>query len=152
MMSKKRLLTLTLPLTLILFILFTKWWIVDVIDGSDCVTYGFPLIYKAPAFHTSLAQQFFILEFLVDFLVYFLIVSTLLLLIDKFWIKIKLSKKPLIIINTIAILLFGIEASFATVFETSFSIKRDFDIEVKQTGFKFYFSEEERNIYHKLHQ
>ncbi|MBZ4036924.1 hypothetical protein K6T82_19300 [Flavobacterium sp. 17A] len=145
-MSKQRLVTLTLPLTIILFILFTKWWIVDVIDGSDCVTCGFPLIYKAPAFHTSLAQQFFILEFLVDFLVYFLIVSTLLLLIDKLWIKIKLSKKPLIIIYTIAILLFGIEASFVTVFETSFSIKRDFDIEVKQTGFKFYFSEEERNI------
>jgi hypothetical protein len=152
MMSKQRLVTLTLSLTIILFILFTKWWIVDVIDGSDCVTYGFPLIYKAPAFHTSLAQQFFILEFLVDFLVYFVIVSTLLLLIDKFWIKIKLSKKPLVIIYTIALILFGIEASLATVFETSFSIKRDFDIEVKQTGFKFYFSEAERNIYHKLHQ
>ncbi|WP_281235241.1 hypothetical protein [Flavobacterium gelatinilyticum] len=152
MMSKKRLLTLALPLALILFILFTKWWIVDVIDGSDCVTYGFPLIYKAPAFHTSLAQQFFILEFLVDFITYFFIVFTLLFLIDKFGLKIKLNKKPLIIIYTIAIILFGIEASFATVFETSFSIRRNFDIEVKQTGFKFYFSEEERNIYHKLHQ
>lgn len=152
MMSKKRLLTLALPLALILFILFTKWWIVDVIDGSDCVTYGFPLIYKAPAFHTSLAQQFFILEFLVDFITYFFIVFTLLFLIDKFGLKIKLNKKPLIIIYTIAIILFGIEASFATVFETSFSIRRNFDIEIKQTGFKFYFSEEERNIYHKLHQ
>lgn len=152
MISKKRLLTLALPLTLIFFILFTKWWIVDVIDGSDCVTYGFPLVYKAPAFHTSLAQQFFVIEFLIDFLVYFLMVSTLLLLIDKFWLKIKLSKKLLLIIYTIAAVLFGIEVFFATVFETSFSVKRDFDIEVKQTGFKFYFSEEERKIYYQLHQ
>jgi len=152
MINKKRLLSLALPLTVILFILFTKWWIVDVIDGSDCVTYGFPLIYKAPAFHTSLAQQFFIVEFLIDFLTYFLIVFTLLFLIDKFGLKIKLNKKLLIIIYTIAAILFGIEVLLATVFETSFSVKRNFDIEIKQTGFKFYFSEEERKIYHKLHQ
>nr|WP_294783414.1 hypothetical protein [uncultured Flavobacterium sp.] len=109
-MSKKRLLTLSLPLTLISFILFTKWWIVDVIDGSDCVTYGFPLIYKAPAFYTSLAQQFFIVEFVIDFLTYFLIVFTVLFLIDKFGLKINLNKKLDIIIYTLAIVLFVIEA------------------------------------------
>lgn len=151
-MSKKRLLTLTLPLTLILFVLFTKWWIVDLIDGPDYVMYGFPLIYKAPAFHTSLAEQFFIVEFFIDFIIYFLMVFTLLFLIDKLGFKIKLNKKLLIIIYTIATVLFGIEVLLATVLETSFSVKRDFDIEIKQTGFKFYFSNKESNIYNQLHQ
>ena len=70
MVNKKAILNLTLPLTIITFILFTKWWIVDIVDGSDAVMYGFPLIYKSPAFHTSLAEQYFIMEFLIDFLLF----------------------------------------------------------------------------------
>lgn len=152
MINKNRLLSLALPLTIIIFILFTKWWIADVIDASDYIMYGFPLIYKCPAFHTSLAQQYFIMELIIDILVYFSLIFSLLFLINRFIFKIKLSRKALIIIYIIATILFGIEVFFATIFETSFSIKRDFGIEVKQTGFKFYSSEEEREIYNKLHQ
>lgn len=151
-MRKKEILNLAFPLTIIIFVLFTKWWISDIVDASDGVLYGFPLIYKAPVFHTSMAERYFILEFLFDFLFYFTVILTILFLLNKYVSQIKLKRKLLIIIYVTASVLFGIEILMATVFETSFSIKRDFDIEVKQTGFKFYFSNEERNEYSKLHQ
>jgi hypothetical protein len=149
--NKKTVLVLAFPLTVIIFILFTKWWIVDVIDGPDCVMYGYPLVYKSPAFHTSMAQQYFIMELLIDLLVYFTIISSILFLISESISKIK-SRKLLVILYVIAGGLFGIEILFATVFETSFSIQRDFGITVKQTGFKFYFSNNEKDEFNTMHQ
>ncbi|MEO6174128.1 MAG: hypothetical protein ABIP27_03150 [Flavobacterium circumlabens] len=152
MTNKKVILNLALPLSIIAFILFTKWWIADVVDGTDGVMYGFPLIYKSPAFYTSMAEQYFIMELLIDFLFYFAVLSTILFLINIYISEIKIKINLLRFIYVIAVLLLGIEILFATVFETSFSIKRDFDIKIKQTGFKFYFSNEERNEFNKLHQ
>ncbi len=152
MNNKNRLLTLALSLTIIIFILFTKWWIADVVDGTDGIMYGFPLIYKSPAFYTSMANQYFLMALVIDFFVYFMAVFAFLFLINKFFFEIRLNKKQLLTIYAIATVLFGIEILFATVFESGFLIKRDFDIEVKQTGFKFYLSEEERKIYNKSHQ
>lgn len=148
----KAILNLAFPLTIILFILLTKWWVVDVVDGSDCVMYGFPLIYKSPAFYTSLAEQYFVMEFLIDFLFYFVSVFAILFLINRFITELKLKRKLLIIIYVIAGILFGLETFMATVFETSFSIQRDFDIVVRQTGAKFYFSDKERKEFDKFHQ
>ncbi|TCN52623.1 hypothetical protein D0809_00810 [Flavobacterium circumlabens] len=152
MTNKKVILNLALPLSIITFILFTKWWIADVVDGTDGVMYGFPLIYKSPAFYTSMAEQYFIMELLIDFLFYFAFLSTILFLINIYISEIKIKRNLLRFIYVIAVLLLGVEILFATVFETSFSIKRDFDIKIKQTGFKFYFSNEERNEFNKLHQ
>lgn len=150
--STKLILNLAFSLTIILFILFTKWWIADVIDGTDGVMYGFPLIYKSPAFHTSMAERYFIMELLIDFLLYFMAVSVTLLFINKVISKIKPKRKVLILFYVIAGILFGIEVLFASVFETNFSIKRDFDIKVKQTGFKFYFVNKERGEFDKFHK
>jgi len=150
--NSRAILKLAFPLTIIIFILFTKWWIADVVDGSDGVMYGFPLIYKSPAFYTSMAEQYFIMEFLIDFIFYFITVFAVLSLTNKFIAKIKLKRKLLIIIYAVAGIIFGIEALMATVFETSFLIKRDFDIVIKQTGVKFYFSNKDREEFNKLHQ
>ncbi|TDO97694.1 hypothetical protein [Flavobacterium sp. 245] len=150
--NSRVILKLALPLTIITFILFTKWWIADVVDGTDGVMYGFPLIYKSPAFYTSMAEQYFIMEFLIDFIVYFIVVFAILFLTNKFISKIKLKRRLLIVIYIIATILFSLEIVIATVFETSFSIKRDFDIVVKQTGAKFYFSNKERKEFDKFHQ
>jgi len=150
--NSRAILKLAFPLTIIIFVLFTKWWIADVVDGSDGVMYGFPLIYKSPAFYTSMAEQYFIMEFLIDFIFYFITVFAVLSLTNKFIAKIKLKRKLLIIIYAVAGIIFGIEALMATVFETSFLIKRDFDIVIKQTGVKFYFSNKDREEFNKLHQ
>ncbi|WP_269234757.1 hypothetical protein [Flavobacterium flavigenum] len=152
MRSKKRLLSLALPLTFICFILFTKWWIVDVIDGADGVMYGFPLIYKSPVFYTSITEQFFVVELIFDLIIYFIAVLGTLYFVNRYIIEIKFQKPFLWVIQSIAILLFCLELFVVIALEDDFLIKRDFDIELKQTGFKFYFSNEERNEYNKLHQ
>ena len=70
---KKPDLILTLSLTIIVFTLVTKWWMVIPVDGRETSMLGFPLPYAADAWHTSMAQQYFAVEFLVDLLLYFLI-------------------------------------------------------------------------------
>lgn len=150
--NSKAILNLAVPLTIILFILLTKWWIVQVVDAGDCIAYGFPLIYKSPAFHTSMAEQYFITELLFDLLVYFLVIVALLLAVNKYLSQIKFKKSLSLVLYIIAGLLVSIQVIFSTIFETNFLIKRDFDIEVKQTGIKFYFYENERDTYNQLHQ
>lgn len=150
--NTKAILNLAFPLTVILFILFTKWWIVDVVDGTDGIMYGFPLIYKSPVFYTSMTEQYFIMELLFDFLIYFITISVIIHFVNKYIAEIKLQKTVVWVIKSIAILLFCLELFIAVALEDDFSIKRDFDIEVKQTGIKFYFSNKERIEFNKLHQ
>ena len=78
-----------MPLTIIIFILFSKWWIVDVVDGTDGIMYGFPFIYKAPAFYTSMAEEYFILELIADLIIYFGVVFGIVYLINEFLFAIK---------------------------------------------------------------
>lgn len=151
-MSKKRLLYLALPLTLICFILFTKWWIVDIIDGTDAVMYGFPLIYKSPVFYTSMTEQYFVMELIFDFIIYFITVFGIIYFVNRYIIEMKFTKTVVWVIRSVAILLFCLELFIAVALKDDFSIKRGFNIEVKQTGFKFYFSNEERKEYNKLHR
>jgi hypothetical protein len=152
MANKKVLLYLAFPITIIIFILITKWWIVDVIDGTDGVMYGFPLIYKSPVFYTSITEQYFVMELIFDFIIYFIAVLGTIYFVNRYVIEIKLKKTVVWVIRSIAILLFCLELFMAVALEDDFLIKRDFDIETKQTGFKFYFYNEERNEYNKLHQ
>jgi hypothetical protein len=86
---KKNIIRLILPVTLILFTLFTKWWYVFP-DGPPVMAYGFPLIYKCPGFHTSLSMQYFVLEMIADLLFYFLICFILFIIIRK-WIRLNIS-------------------------------------------------------------
>ncbi|RDI05459.1 hypothetical protein [Flavobacterium sp. AG291] len=131
---KQLILKLTLPLTLISFAGFTKWWYVLVVDAPDYVMYGFPFIYSCPAFHTSMAYQFFIMEFFADILCYF-----------SFWFLIiyAISKKfPLRIKKAVSITLWIIAALIITpplglhllLGEDVYYFKRNFDIEVLETG------------------
>jgi len=69
---KKVISVFVLPLTLISFIGITKWWYIRVEDGPEVIAKGFPLIYSCPGFHTSLSTQFFVCEFILDLVCYFL--------------------------------------------------------------------------------
>ena len=61
-----------LLLTIISFLVFDKWWYALVTDGTDEIFYGFPLPYTCPGFHTSMSKQFFLMEFVIDFVTYFI--------------------------------------------------------------------------------
>ena len=127
-MNKKLILSLILPLTIIIFILFTKWWIVDVIDGRDGVMYGFPFIYRSPAFYTSCAEQYFITELILDFIIYFGIIFVLINSINRFNLEIKIIKIVSIFLYFIASILIIFSIWLVSWPDNLFIVKRDFDI------------------------
>lgn len=82
---KKNTIRLILPVTIIAFAFFTKWWYVYIIDGKDVIMQGFPFIYKSEALHTSMASHYFIIPWLVDFLFYFIFCFTIIYTTSRFW-------------------------------------------------------------------
>ena len=73
----------SLSISIILFTLVTKWWYVVPVDGRETSMLGFPLPYSAEAWHTSMARQYFAVEFLVDFSLYFLLSWALMQIITR---------------------------------------------------------------------
>lgn len=126
---------LALPLSLISFAVFSKWWYAHVIDDTDEVLIGFPFIYKCPGFHTSMSTQYFILEMLCDFLVYVLFWTVLIGIINKFLIKITLNKLATIVFGVMTIIIFTFFILEMALPDNRLYLYRDFDIQIKQTGF-----------------
>jgi hypothetical protein len=143
-MSRQLIINLVLPLTVIVFLLFTKWWIVDVVDETDGIMYGFPFIYRAPAFYTSVAQEYFLLELITDFLFYFFLILGVSYFTNKYLIEIRIGKLVSIILFLTASLLIFVELFIASLPENKFSLKRDYDIDIKQTGFEYPFNDNDR--------
>ena len=125
---------LALPLTVISFLSITKWWHAVIVDAPDVMLYGFPFIYTCPGLHTSLSSQFFMLEFIADFTFYFICWVIILYLINKFIFQIKPSKWIYMIPYVIALLFLIPAILIASMPENVFSIKRDFDIELLDSG------------------
>lgn len=151
-MNRKLIINLVFPITVITFILFTKWWIVNVVDGTDGIMYGFPFIYKSPAFYTSMAEEYFITELIADFLIYFGVIHGIIYLVNKHLFEIKIRKPITIFLYTIALVLFSLELFLASMPENKFSLKRDFDIVIKQTGFEFPFNDNDRKEFDNYHK
>lgn len=128
---------LILPLTVISFTIFTKWWYVIPVDAPDSMMLGFPLPYVCDAWHTSMSLQIFFFELLIDLLTYFSFWFILVLFIDKFIIKIKLHKIVTILLLTLGGLFTCGLTYIASFPENLFYAKRDFDIDVLVTGYKF---------------
>ncbi|MFK7031286.1 hypothetical protein [Flavobacterium oreochromis] len=151
-MNRKLILNLVFPTTIIIFTLFSKWWIADVVDGTDGIMYGFPFIYKSPAFYTSMAEEYFITELIADFLIYFGVIVGIIYLINKHLFKIKIRKIITVFLYTIALILLSLEILLAFMPENKFSIKRDFDIVIKQTGFEFPFNQNDSKEFDNYHR
>lgn len=134
---KKELLKIIIPISIISFIVFTKWWYVSVVDTPNSIMIGFPLAYSCNGWHTSMSQQFFLLEFIFDFLVYFIFWTILIFAFDKLISEINIKK----VVNRILIIISSLlmSGSLLLVFmpENLFFLKRDFDIEVIDTKTKF---------------
>lgn len=125
---------LTVPLTIICMFLVTKWWYAIPVDGPDKLFWGFPLAFMGEGFHTSMSLQFFILEFLADFMVYFTVVFLLVVAFMKWFPTIQISK---IFTKTIWVLTSILFLGFSYILTTSnpiIKIKRDYDWKVLQTG------------------
>lgn len=148
---KQLTLKLVIPLTVISFAVFTKWWYVQVFDGPDEILTGFPFPFVCRGWHTSLSLQFFIAELLTDFIIYFLFWFLVILCLQHFSTKIKLPKlfsKVLIAFAGLAIAGAGLIAANP---DNAFNLRRNFDLEVMETGYKFIWQEIQRPEFYKYH-
>ncbi len=142
---------LILPLTVISFGTITKWWYTLPVDAPDTMYSGFPFPFVGDGWHTSMSLQIFVLELLVDFIVYFLFWTVFVFCIDKYLIKIKTYKVITIGLWAISSLIL-LGATFIVCFlENVYEFKRPYDMEIMETGYKFFWQNQERPDYYKYH-
>ena len=142
---------LILPLTFISFATMTKWWYALPLDAPGTLLAGFPFPFVCEGWHTSLSLQIFVTELLIDFLTYFLFWFGLAFCINRFLTKINPHK----ILTIVLWALTGLVVIGATLIASNsnnlFYVKRPFDIDVMETGYKFVWQNTERPDYYKYH-
>jgi len=134
---KKLIFRLTLPLTLISFVIITKWSYGIVIDGTDEFLYGFPLIYKCNGFYTSLSTQYFLTEMIINLLTYFVFWLIITLILNRIW-KINIPKR----ISTLfwigyAVLFLGF-IYLSNDLDDQYLTKRDFEVKIFDSGISIF--------------
>lgn len=135
-----------LPLSLLSFRLISKWWYGNVIDGSDEFFLGFPFIYKCRGFHTSLSTQYFLMEMVSNFLCYLIFWC-----IVGYMIRRKISFSPPQAIIRLFWFCFAVYVlgfiHLSKEMDDRFSLYRDFDVEIIDTGIAVFESHPTRNTY-----
>lgn len=135
---------LVLPFTIISFVVFRKWWYVLPVDAPHSMMSGFPLPYVCDGWFTSMSNQFFVMELIIDLLIYFLFWLLLVFIINRFFVKIVVSKILIIFLMTMNALIFSGAIFIASMRENIFKLKRNFDVEVKETGYNFIWQNTQR--------
>ena len=148
---KQLIFKLVLPLTVISFATITKWWYVLLVDAPDTLFVGFPFPFVCNGWHTSMSLQIFVTEFIADFLTYFLFWFIVLFCIDRLWTKIKPNKILIIGTWVLSGLVISGVSLIASNSDNIFYLKRSFDIEVMETGYKFIWQQTEQLDYYKYH-
>ena len=136
-MMKQLTIKLTIPLSIISMFLVTKWWFALPIDGPDKLYWGFPFPFLGQGFHTSMSFQFFLLEFIANIIVYFLVWIGLLYLISK---KYAITNASKFLLKTVWIMALVLTLGFSILVSTSnpvFLLKRDYNWKILQTGYVF---------------
>lgn len=113
---KKLFWKLVIPLTVIFFFSIKRWTYALVIDAPATILNGFPFISSAEAWHTSMAIQIFILEFISNFFIFLTLIFLIIYLVHKIfkitqinkWIYIPLwiITIPILILAPIGVLIF----------------------------------------------
>jgi len=148
----KKILKITILLTIISFAIFTKWWYVLPVDGTDEIMFGFPLIYEYPCCNS---MEFMVISshFIIDILVYFVFWLVIVFVVNKYLFEIKLPKFltiPLWIISILHLLFMSYiyyEFGHFKWTEGHFWKKK----EIMETGYRFIWEEIERPDYYKYH-
>lgn len=134
---KIKILTMIFLATIMSMFLVTKWWFVLPVDGPDKMFWGFPFAFMGEGFHTSMSYQFFLLEFLFDFLIYFSFWGFLFWVYFKSYRNIEIHKIIYKLSFSVALtLLFGF-GIYASVSNPLFHSKRSFEWKVFKTGYIF---------------
>ncbi len=135
---------IVLPLTVISFATFTKWWYILPDDAPDTMMAGFPIAFVCDGWYTSGSLQIFIAEFILDLLIYLIFWFLLIFCIDRFLTKIRIHKILTISLSILSGLILTGTIMIAIMPEHVYKAKRDFDLEVMVTGYKFIWQHQER--------
>ncbi len=130
---KKLIWKLVLPLTVLSFLFVTKSWLAHVIDGADKYMRGFPLICESQGFHTSMSIQIFVVEFLFNLFIYFLLWYLIVFLFNRFILKIKIRKVIYRLLIFLSVFSIALYISILATSDVELKLTRDFDVEVKST-------------------
>jgi len=128
---------LILPLTIISFTIFTKWWYVEIDDEHHEVLTGFPLPYMCPGWHTSLSLQIFLSALTIDFLTYFAFWGTLTFITHKFIREVRLTKTVTIVLLSLSGLLTVGLILIGSNPDNIYTLNRGFEIGVLDSGYEF---------------
>lgn len=134
---KKLILNFVFPLTVMLFFLFSRSVCAEIVDVPVSTLQGFPLPYTCPNWGSSMSTQFFVGEFIIDVLVYFILLFSLCCLIDRFLIRIKPYKAVSITLYIIAGVFLFLEILIYSR-DNTFYVHREFDIKVIRSGLSFW--------------
>ncbi|ANE51936.1 hypothetical protein [Flavisolibacter tropicus] len=144
---KSLIIKLVIPLTVISFATFTKWWYTLPVDAPDTMFIGFPFPYVGSGWHTSLSLQVFVAEFVADLLTYFLFWFILVFCINRFIVKLKTHKVVTISLWTFCGLIIAFSILLAVNKDNLFYIKRPFGMKVIETGYQFSWQHKQRSGY-----
>src|SRR6476620_9243134 len=135
---------LVIPLTVISFATFTKWWYALPVDAPDTMFTGFPFPFVCKGWHTSLSLQVFVTEFVADLLTYFLFWFVLMFCIDRFITKLKTHKVVTVSLWFLSGLIIAFSILLAANKDNLFYIKRPFGMKVMETGYQFGWQHKQR--------
>jgi hypothetical protein len=146
---KKLTFKIVIPLTVISFATFTKWWYAIPIDAPDTMFRGFPFAFTCQGWHTSMSLQIFLMEFFFDILIYFLCWFTILFCIDKFLIKVKTNKILTFCLWTISLIFICFGTLIVSNKGNLFYAKRPFEMKVLETGYEFIWQDTKQTDFYK---
>jgi len=126
-----------LPITILCFATMTKWWFALPTDASGTYFIGFPFPYACNGWHTSMSIQFFILELLVDFLVYYLFWFLVIYLVQKIFKPLVIGRIFSFVLIGLSIIVLGLAAFIMSNKDNLFYFKRPFEVGIFETGYKF---------------
>lgn len=143
---------LVLPLTLISLVTFTKWWFVRYIDGPTEVITGFPLPFVCRGWHTSLSLQIYITELVIDIFTYFSFWFLIIYLINKYIKPIKVPRFLSIALLSLSVLICIPVGFMAFNPDNLYTITREDEMEIFETGFRFIWEEPVEPDYSKYYE
>lgn len=128
---------LVLPLTILSYLLFDKWWYVNVTDGPDMVAHGFPLISNAPSMASSMEMVYFVPETVINMACYFIFWLVIVFIVTRWIVAIRLPSLVAKICNAGLLLWLLVFAWISIIEHTDFSWDHENEMTVIDSGLKW---------------
>ncbi len=134
----KRVLLLTVSLTVISMVLFTKWWKLS--EYGSYTAHGFPMVHSIPCLHTSLCTQYFVRAVLINITVHLIFWGAVIVFAKRYISPSVWTKRLAMGLQTVAIILVVLVGLYFLVFEGIYMWEPDYPWEVLDSGLEIFFN------------